>query len=746
MNFGQLLIWLAFFSALGAAYFFYQEGKHSLNERHRQKKSNKPLSAKLYLAMTGAVVVASLNLFYLLLTHQFQYSYVAKYSSLSQPALYLISAFWAGQEGTFLLWAVFVCVMAWVFLKTSKPTESYAMSAVSWFVAFLSLLLIVKSPFAMTVSTPADGSGMNPLLQDPWMAVHPPILFLGYAATIFPFALVVSALARRNYESWFTSGFAWTLFSALTLGAGIIIGGFWAYEVLGWGGFWGWDPVENSSLVPWLILLALVHGLLIQKTKGSLVRINMFLAIISFILVLYATFLTRSGVLADFSVHSFVDLGINNYLIAVMIVTITLGLGLFALRFRDLRAPKIDLSSLNRESALLLSLFVLGTSALFTFVGMSSPILTGFIGKASQVDASFYNKVNLPIAIALGLLLGITPFLGWTEETKFGILKRLSMPVGLTMLSCVIAYTAGVRSATGIVFVGSAAFGLISNVITAIRRYRSGWMSLGGPIAHIGVALLLIGIIGSGSFDETKTLALKTGEPQSVYGYQFTFKGVTEQQSTKPLMNIEVTDGKNRFQAAPKLYFSQYNQSMMREPDIKILPLKDIYISPLELRSTSAGNSHLTVELTRGEPKQIGGYTMEFVRFETGQHAQSSGMEVGAVLNVNIYGNDREIIPRMILDEHGERLFIPANLPLFQNSTKDVMKPQVTLAAMNVEEKKVVLALDGFDEHTKASTDQELLVEISVKPLMMVVWTGVIMMIAGTAVAFKRRIAQNGSV
>jgi cytochrome c-type biogenesis protein CcmF len=310
-------------------------------------------------------------------------------------------------------------------------------------------------------------------------------------------------------------------------------------------------------------------------------RTNIFLALLTFNLVLYATFLTRSGILSNFSVHSFGDLGLNTYLAAIMILSLAVGFGLFIIRMRYLTSPRIDTSGFNREVMVIISMYVLLAAALFTFVGMSSPIITGLLGNASQVDISFYNKVNLPVGIAMGLLLGITPFLGWSEEKRGSIFKRYSMPFVLAILACVIAFVAGVKSWLLLLFIGSAAFGLVTNIIVTFRQYRSGWLHTGGPISHVGVALLLIGIIGSGNFDESKQLILKQNEPQQAFGYQFTFKGIGNPDAVKPLMHIDVADGKSSFMASPKLYFSEYNQAMMREPDIKVMPLKDLYISPL---------------------------------------------------------------------------------------------------------------------------------------------------------------------
>ncbi len=743
MNLGALCVLVAFLAALVAAAAYIADGLQQEPVRKKQVvPAKRRFSERAYYAMVIAGVVASIDLLWLLLTHRFDYTYVSQYSDRSLSVLYLISAFWAGQEGTFLFWALLTGVMGIVFLRSTRNDDRYAMAVVSLFSAFLYLLMLVKSPFEQGASMPPDGRGLNDLLQDPWMAIHPPILFAGYAATVFPFALVVSGLVRKNYGRWFRWGFPWTLFAAATLGAGIIIGGFWAYEVLGWGGYWGWDPVENSSLVPWLALLALVHGLVVQKAKNSLVRTNMFLALISFILVMYATFLTRSGILADFSVHSFVNLGINNYLVAAMIVSVLMGLGLFAVRFRQITGPGIDASNLNRELALLLSILVIAIGALLTFVGMSSPILTGLVGRASQVDTSFYNRVNLPVGIAIGLLLGITPFLGWKEDSIAGFMKRLSLPLGLTALSCVIAWVAGVTAPLTMLFVGASAFGLISNAVNAFRQYRSGLLTLGGPVAHIGVGLLLLGIIGSGSFDESTKLILKPGEPQSAYGYEFTFQGVEDNGGPKPSILINVADGKTSSVLRPKLYYSDYSQAMLREPAIRILPLKDLYISPIELRSTTAAQQHNPLyELSKGETKEIGGYKISFVRFDVGQHGSPGAMSVGAVLNVEVDGTVHEVVPRLTFEGDGTRKMIAADLPLVRGSSMGAtISPQVALNSLSVEEKKVYLELVGFGEHMGPAPAEELLVDISTKPLMMVVWSGVVLILVGTVVAWWRRL------
>lgn len=748
MNLGHIFILFAFLTSIGATIFYFMQARKNLSSEPNKKQFSLGgnLPTRVFYLSVATGLLAGIVLYYALFTHQFQYSYVAHYSSSDLSTFYLISAFWAGQEGTFLLWALLVGVMGVIFIKTTKGQDPYAMSIVSAFSGFLYLLLLSKSPFEVIMPAPLEGNGLNPLLQDPWMVIHPPILFVGYAATVFPFAMVVSGLIRRNYSNWNQRGLSWSLFGGVALGAGITIGGFWAYEVLGWGGYWGWDPVENSSLVPWLVILALLHGILIYRAKGSLQRTNMFLALMSFILVVYATFLTRSGILANFSVHSFADLGLNNYLIGMMVASVVIGLGFFAVRFSEVKSAKIDTLSINREVTLLISMYVLIAAAAFTFVGMSSPIITGLLGNASQVDISFYNKVNFPVAIAMAILIGIVPFLSWMEDRKTGLLKRFSMPLALTALGCVIAYVAGVTSPSLLLFVGSAVFGLVVNVIVTFRQYRTGWLHIGGPISHIGVSLMLIGIIGSGKFDESKQVVLKQNEPQNIYGYQFTFKGVADPQALKPSMQIEVSDGKTSFLATPKLYFSNYNQAVMREPDIKVLPLKDLYISPLELQANEHQHQHNPMMvITKGETQEFMGYKITFTKFDVGQHGMNATMSVGAVLNIEANGKTEEVIPVLSFNDKNERVPVPIDLPVLSSYNVAGQKPQIALTGLSVEEKKVELAFLGFGAHEEPMAAQALVVDISLKPLMMVVWTGVVLVILGTVIAFRRRTLQKES-
>ena len=265
-------------------------------------------------------------------------------------------------------------------------------------------------------------------------------------------------------------------------------------------------------------------------------------------------------------------------------------------------------------------------------------------------------------------------------------------------------------------------------------------MGARAPIAHIGVALLLIGIIGSGNFTESKKVMLQQGVPQSAFGFDFTFRGMQPMPDTKDLVLLEVSDGVSSFEATPKLYFSEYNQGVMREPHIKVLPLKDLYMSPLELQGGQGEHHHPSLELAMGEKKAINGYEIEFEKFETGQHTESSAMMVGAVLNTPMNGQMHRIVPTISFNPNGERETVPMSLPARVNPSKGTVQPQVILSAMQVEGKRILLEFHGFEEEGAGAQSASLLLDVSMIPMMMVIWTGVVLILGGSLLAFFKRL------
>jgi cytochrome c-type biogenesis protein CcmF len=350
---GSILIYIAFISALIASASFFSA--------HFGKTKNIRFGRFFFHVAAVATISSAAFLLYLIISHQFQYTYVWNYSSRDLPVNLLISTFYAGQEGSFHLWAVLMAVLgifllAYVSKKDGNKDryEAQVMAVFTLLQSFLLFIIILKSPYLKVWESfpkdvqlgfvPPDGRGLNPLLQNFWMTIHPPILFAGFTSLSIPFSFAVAALMRNEYDRWIKIAMPWALFSGMILGLGIMLGGYWAYGVLGWGGYWGWDPVENSSLVPWVIIVAAIHTMVSGLTNGKFKRSSLLLCILAYIMVLYSTFLTRSGILGDASVHSFVDPGQEVYLFLVVFLSL-FGTGAIALlisRLKHLKSQKSD--------------------------------------------------------------------------------------------------------------------------------------------------------------------------------------------------------------------------------------------------------------------------------------------------------------------------------------------------------------------------------------------------------------------
>ncbi len=742
MDIGSFTIIAAFMAVLVSLVGYLAAARNEDIKEVKGKKEEKPsffldLARLSYYITTISITIASVYLYHLILTHQFQIKYVYQYSSSDLSFGLLLSTFWAGQEGSFLFWTLLIALFGLLFLKKSGTYEAKSMVFLNLILAFFLAILLKASPFVTMTNVPTEGAGLNPLLQNFWMIIHPPILFIGYAAIAIPFSLALAALWKKDYNGWLNQALPWTIFTALTLGAGIIIGAFWAYETLGWGGYWGWDPVENSSLIPWLTLLALVHGIVVQRRNQSLAKTNFMFAILSFVLVLYATFLTRSGVLEDFSVHSFQNLGISNYLIIFMIVMLGIGLIFFFKRLKDIPLKPMDLNTLNRENGLFGAMIVLAASAFLTFLGTSSPIITGLMGSPSQVDISFYDKVNLPVGIVMAILLGITPFLLWIEKDLKSLPRRLAAPAFLAVVFTIFTVIMGDLGIGEIIFVLASYFALFANIIVLYRQWKISWRNIAGPISHFGVALAFISIIISGNYSVEQRIVLDKDKTEEIMGHQVTYKGIKPKADGKNVLEIQVEGSGVSYTATPRL-FNTKNNEVMREPHVKSGFINDIYISPLEHR---AGGNHAhggSLTLVKGETKDYKGMQITFNTFQMKPHDDGSSFNVGAVLNVKDGDHAHTVVPILTMGSQG-RTSQPAVIPTHGKYAKEV---KVLLKGMDADKKMIELDILGLGDE-KIVADQigeQLMIEFSTKPFMSILWFGTILLIAGSIIALTQRI------
>jgi cytochrome c-type biogenesis protein CcmF len=691
------------------------------------------------------VVLASLLLLVQLLSHDFSNGYVFSYSDRSLPLHYLLSSFYAGQEGSFLFWALCSSILALAVLRYSSKggTEHHVMAVFMAVQSILLLLVFVKSPFAtvwdlvpqiQNGQIPTDGRGLNPLLQNFWMVIHPPVLFIGFAATAVPFALAIAGLWKNERGMLVGQALPWVLFAASALGLGIMLGAYWAYGVLGWGGYWGWDPVENSSLVPWLTSMGLLHTLLAQRRTGKFVRTNYLLAIISFVLVIYSTFLTRSGILGDASVHSFTNPGAAIYwvLLAFLGIVAFGGLVLLGTRWRIL-APKQTASEiLTREYALAGGTLSLLLSALVVLFGTSLPIFS-----KTRVEPAFYDATNLPIAIAMGILIGASLYLQWEQQDWRQALRRAWKSLLAALLVTAVLVLMGMYDVMIAALAFAAVLALFVNIDSAITVAKGNWRFLGGKLAHLGLALFFLGVIGSGKYSQTQHAALPKDVPQQILDHRMTYLGSRQLPDGKFAFDVRVESNGSSFPMAPVM-FETAQQGLMRNPDIATSALRDIYLSPVSLEGGAATPSGVPQELTirKGETLEVGTAKILLTGFEMSGHGAAMSadeMPIGALLKVSDGTSEETITPVTV--------FRPNSQPRYRSVESRLLKGLVTLKLVNVGMgsggSSAALELQALE--TSHQQPETLVVEASVKPFINLVWIGTLLMMVGFGFSIVNR-------
>ncbi len=385
-----------------------------------------------------------------LVTHDFGVQYVAQVSSLGTPLFYRITALWGSQNGSILFWNLvmsvfifFAMLRAWDADKPLLPYVTATMSAVLAFFLFINLL--VANPFTRLDFPPSDGNGLNPLLRHPGMIIHPPVLYAGFTGFIVPFAFCIASLATRRTDNlWLQSSRRWTLVGWAFLTAGLFLGGRWAHDVLGWGGYWGWDPVENKSLVPWLIGTAFLHSAMIQEKRGMFKNWNVFLMLLTFVAVMWGTAVVRSGVLT--SVHAFAQSDLGPLFLGFIVVMVGASAVLWISRLDTLRSEnKLD-AGFSREGIFLIQNVLFVSTALTVFIGTVFPIITEALnGTKVTVGPPFYNQVAVPQMAVLVLLMGIAPLLAWGKASAKAVGRMSFAPALLAAVSLVALFAAGVR-------------------------------------------------------------------------------------------------------------------------------------------------------------------------------------------------------------------------------------------------------------------------------------------------------------
>ncbi|MBI4496714.1 MAG: heme lyase CcmF/NrfE family subunit [Chloroflexi bacterium] len=512
------------------------------------------------LATALMVTVAAGALLNALLTYDFSLQYVVQVSSRDMPWDVVLTSFWGGQAGSLLFWAwmlaLFAAGVVWAnrdrFAELMPATTVVLMGILTF---FLLLLAFVSTPFERLPAPVADGRGLNPLLWDDGMRIHPPLLLTGYMSFTIPFAFAVAALITGHLDNrWLRAVRPWLILSWAIQGAGLLAGAWWAYHVLGWGGYWGWDPVENAALLPWLTATAALHSVMVQERRGMLKVWNLTLIIATFALAIFGTFVVRSGVLS--SVHSFAQSAIGPYFFGFLGVTLIGTLGLFVARLPQLRGEGQFESLASREVSFLFNNFLLVGVTLATFWGTVFPLISELVrGTKVTVGPPFYQQVNGPLLLALIALMGIGPLLAWRRTSQRSMWRNFRLPLALAGVALVTLLAGGMapQALAALAFAVCAfVFGTIGlEYYRGVRaRHRSGQsvptalMHLvarnrrryGGYIVHVAVLFMAVGVIGSSFFQQERVVTLGVGETAQVGRYAFTYQGLGE--ASRPGLSI----------------------------------------------------------------------------------------------------------------------------------------------------------------------------------------------------------------
>ena len=578
---------------------------------------------QMTVAMLVGAAIACAVLVWALVTHDFSVRYVAENGGRAVPLYYTVISLWAALEGSLLLWLLvlggYTVLAMWRVHPRATALHPWAMTVLSAVaVFFFGLALFAGNAFQAVSPVPADGPGPNPLLQDhPLMGVHPPLLYLGYVGLTVPFAYAVAALVTgRTGRGWLVVTRRWTLTAWTFLTAGILLGGWWSYEVLGWGGYWAWDPVENASILPWFTATALLHSVMVQERRAALRVWNLALASATFMLVLLGTFLTRSGVVA--SVHAFTQSAIGPALLGFLTVVFVAVGALFVWR-ADRLGPdeRLDVG-VSREAVFLGNNVILVGLAFTVLIGTVFPLLVEAVnGQRVSVGAPYFNRMAVPLALTMVLLMGVGPLVPWGTGDVRALGRRLAVPAGAGLATTGILGLTGLEGVAALLTFGLAVFVLGTIVqqvwmatratraatgagplralgLTVLRRRRL----YGGLVVHAGVVLAAVAIAASSSYSVEGEATLEVGESFTVGSYTATLQGVIPERTPRRMSitaPVQLSQGDEVLGVyAPQLSFYPAATQAIGTPSVKTRALEDAY---LVLASVNDARTQATIRL-----------------------------------------------------------------------------------------------------------------------------------------------------
>lgn len=695
----------------------------------------------------------------LLMGRQYEFRYVWQNTRNDMPEIYRFAAAWASQEGSFLLWAVTSSTLAAIVAPFTGINRRWFTMIASLALVFMLAILAYESPFVIhpelleaehagAILMPTDGRGLNPILMNYWMAIHPWVIFIGFGSLLSLFAWAGASIVRRDAVSWIKPARPWALFSMTMLGVGLMMGGLWAYETLGWGGFWAWDPVENVSLVPFLAAVALVHGMYLQSHRGVWARWNLFFGVLPFAWFVYGTYLTRSGALVNVSVHSFAEMnqGAHGVLLAMVCSVWALVLigAVVGFSSRSMIVPDVKPDG-ARGFGMKIGVLIMYSIGLMAAFGMSLPFFAAlFHFETKIVEQERYNAIVVWPFIPAMLLMAIVPFMGWTKK-----LGRPSAVSNALMISVILSAACvfwlvwnGMTIVEGeklpfwklalyYFLMWVTLFAICANGYRIYERVRAKTWHIGPYVTHAGVSLLLLGLIVSRAFEKNERSVASTTQPATFTlapGKNYLAQLDPNWAETfmtddfaKPDHKLHFTllhiDGSKQASFSPIFYFSERDGNWIAMPHIMRTPLYDLYFFV-----TGIIADYGKLELKPGETKEASGFRVTFVRPTMSGQPGTPGTKFGAELVIRSEGRERTVTPTMVLGEGGR-----------------VEKPlERVFDDLNV-------VLEGLDATTKTARISLFLpdpffgAELFYKPFTILVWIGAGMMTLGGFMTANRR-------
>ncbi|MBI3142110.1 MAG: cytochrome c biogenesis protein CcsA [Bacteroidetes bacterium] len=751
--------------------------------------------------VTGVVSVLG----YLIANHFYEYHYVWSHSSNELPFEYMLACFWEGQEGSFLLWCLWQALLGLVLMRVARQHESGVMLVLALAQVMLAAMLLGldlwgddakelgMNPFRLLrhemeapifsqanyLSMISDGSGLNPLLQNYWNVIHPPVLFLGFALTIVPFAFLIDGLLTKQVGASALAALPWTGVGVGILGLGILMGGAWAYEALSFGGFWAWDPVENAVLVPWMVMVAGLHTLIIYKNTGKALPFTILLLALSFILILYSTFLTRSGVLGDASVHSFTDLGLSGQLMLFLGLFICLFLAVFGINYRHIPVVKSSDQLSSRELWMFVGSLLLLVAAFQVIFSTSIPVMNKVVNalyalfnidktfaKAPPVDPiAHYNQFQIPFAILIALLTGAAQYFKYRKTGK-DIWKTVLRSVLISMpITAAMVWAAHIDKALHIALMATSVYALVGNIEILAPLAKMGKIRFAGAgIGHIGLALILLGsLISNGKKqvmsrndagidfgegftgdEKVQNVLLPKGKPVKMAGYFVTYHTdsfVAPNHYYKvEYKKVDEATGQidKRFYLYPKVQIND-NMGLVSDPSIRRTLGWDLYthvtsVPTGEEKSKWEEAEHFTVKI--GDKIDYKDYTVEVLGIDlapgppTGIDLETDSLYLTA-LRLRVVKGDKELEMAPYFIIQGSQLQRPA-------AVSDLLGLTAFFVNIQTETKDFVIALS-------AKTDQSpdyIIMKAMMFPMINLLWLGSVLLFVGSILAAYRRFSE----